>query len=221
MTDILDFNDWLVEDSFATMSSSIIEFYEGDRKDQLDKAEEREMAMKSALNFKYNRDGWDILATLHGAARGLQRVPEYTKADWKDMHDKMVDRVLQMDRLPKDREKEIVFFSKSRQQGYVVAYDPKKSQLRIITVFPPKNNFALSGSIKTIMEGVSVAYMSEDEYQDVAILESEKADYLSELTEGQEVTDHFEIVDANGIVTESVYIIEKDGVRTEFKFEAI
>lgn len=170
MAQLMNFTEWLVLDEHVDAVSSVAFFYEelaeafgGDKRTR---EEELELARKSNLK-RMTIGKWLIKPTIHGSAQAYDRVPNITAAQWTQMHKRMVDALAKITDIPTKRETEIVVYSKSLNQAYVVAHDPQNGELRIMTVFPNGRQIAKPGSKKVMIESaVDVVYLGLDEEGD-------------------------------------------------------
>lgn len=176
-----DFNEWRISEMFSDAVSLVEAFYTRAgstlnrdlNKEKLTKEEEREYAKKSNLQTRLKIGNWFVKPTIHAAAQSYIRVPEITSQQWVDMHKRMVNTIGKVTDIPNDYETEIIFYSKSLNQAYVVAHDPEKSELRIMTVLPRGKQFAKPGTKKIMMESpIEVFYLELNEDDDNHVFES-------------------------------------------------
>lgn len=175
---ILNFKEWLIAEEFSTAESLVEAFYSRAGGSNVaapaKKTREEEIALAKSSNLKTMNVGkWLVKPTLHGAAQAADRVGNITKQQWADMHQRMVDTLAKVTDIPTKKETEIIFYSKSLKQGYVVAHDPQHGELRIMTVLPSGNQIAKPGTKKIMMESpVDVFYLELNEEDGSHIWES-------------------------------------------------
>lgn len=184
MSQYLSYTDWLFESTITEEVSQLAEFYSRAGGSNMParapkKTREEEMALAKQSSLKRtNLGNWTIKPTLHGSAQAQDRVPDITSDQWMAMHGRMVDTLKKITDIPQKRETEVIFYSKSLNQGYVVAHDPQNKELRIMTVLPRGNPFAKSGTKKIVMESkVDLFYADMD-----AICEGEEGAILENMT---------------------------------------
>lgn len=109
---------------------------------------ELEMAKVSPLYQKFVYQGWTIEPTIHSAARAFERRPDMEYEDWKKIHRRVIEWINKNKKTMKFGDH--LFYSRSAQQGYVVAISGSK--LRIVTVLPRKRSNVQPGTERIVVE---------------------------------------------------------------------
>lgn len=173
-----DFNEWRISEMFSDAVSLVEAFYNraganiNPNANKRTREEELELAKKSTLQ-RMKVGKWTVKPTIHGAAQAYDRVGDITTQQWADMHKRMVAALEKVTDIPTKRETEVIFYSKSLNQAYVVAHDPEKSELRIMTVLPRGKQIAKPGTKKIMMESpIDVFYLELNEDDGSHVFES-------------------------------------------------
>lgn len=132
------------------------------QKQKRTREEEMEIAKIAPLFKKVNVNGWRIEPSVHAAAQSYDRRPDLDFEQWMKLHNNMIDGI--------ERDNpwrgEYVVYSMSMRQAYVVAIDPSRKNIRIITVLPRGKNRPNSPSTEVMfVEGVEIKILGTIEVE--------------------------------------------------------
>jgi hypothetical protein len=126
-------------------------FQSGRPKNTRSKSEEMEIAKQSPIYKKATYNGWKIDVSVHAAAQAFDRRPDFEYDDWMKLHQRAIDS------FSKNKvDGEYIYFSKSLDQGYVVAMSGRAKSMRIITVLPKGRSNPKPGTKQMMVEGVEI-----------------------------------------------------------------
>lgn len=120
--------------------------------DDLTREQEAEYAKLSPLYKVFKYEGWEFQSIDHSAARAYTRRQDMDIDDWKRMH-RTVGAWIKLNKPPSG---DILFFSKSADQAYIVALNTKRRVIKIVTVLPKGKSFPKPGTEKVIVEGIEI-----------------------------------------------------------------
>ena len=129
-----------------------------DHLEEINKTKELELAKQSSIFKTLKFRDWTIIPTAHSGAQALMRVPEYDLDDWKLIHLRMMDHILNNT----IASGHYLFYSKSLEQGYVVDINVDNKKIKIVTILPKRRNNPKPGTEKILVE---------NQYIDVQIIE--------------------------------------------------
>lgn len=139
------FKEWL-----ASLNEAGREFTE-----PLSQEDEREAAKMSAIgtSIDIKSDGgrkWEVYARIHARSNAYVRVPQFSTEDWRKFFVAVANKVDTYKKMTK--ETEILFSSRSTKQSALIAVDPPKKQLRLVTVYAIGKDKPKAGTVRTIVE---------------------------------------------------------------------
>lgn len=94
---------------------------------------------------------YSFVGTGHTKTQSELRHKDLTSDDWKDLHSKVEDH---LHTIPKTEKKdgEYLFYSKSKDIGYVAHVNHKERKVHVITVLPKNRSNPKPGTSKVLVE---------------------------------------------------------------------
>ena len=115
---------------------------------------------KSAVSTLKNMfiNGFNIRAGIHAAAQAYERVKDFTTEHWKKFFTKVIDTIVKRSL----NSGEYLFFSRSMNQGSVLAYNKERRTINLITTLPKGRSNPKPGTDKVLVESIEYQVIEID-----------------------------------------------------------
>lgn len=107
----------------------------------------------SSLPLSYTPAIYKFVPTFHAKARAHQHHPDIKTPEWQDLHQKVENHLNSIEKKDK-KDGEHLFYSKSKNIGYVAAVNHKDKLVKIITVLQKNHQNTKEGTAKHLVESI-------------------------------------------------------------------